>query len=40
MKGLQNLSIQQALEKEFQVTYSVEHISSLWRKKIPNLLAS
>ena len=37
--GLQNLSIQKALEIKFQTTYSVEHISSLWRKKIPNLLA-
>ena len=39
-KGFQNLEIQKTLEEEFQITHSIEHISSLWRKKIPNLLAS
>lgn len=38
--GYQNQEIQKALEEEFQTTYSIEYISSLWRKKIPNMLAS
>lgn len=38
--GLSNLDIQKKLEEEFQKTYSVEYISSLWRKKIPKLIAS
>ena len=28
------------LEEEFNTTHSIEYISSLWRKKIPQLLAS
>ena len=28
------------LEEEFGVTHSVEYISSLWRKKIPQMIAS
>lgn len=38
--GCQNIEIQQALEKEFDIKHSVEYISSLWRKKIPSLIAS
>ena len=38
--GKQNLEIQKILEEEFGVNHSVEYISSLWRKKIPQLLAS
>lgn len=38
--GLQNVEIQQKLQEEFGVTHSLEYISSLWRKKIPNLIAS
>lgn len=38
--GKQNIEIQKILEEEFQTTHSIEYISSLWRKKIPNLLAS
>ena len=38
--GLQNTEIQQILEEEFQVVHSIEYISTLWRKKIPNILAS
>lgn len=38
--GKQNKEIQEILEKEFAVKHSVEYISSLWRKKIPSLIAS
>lgn len=37
--GLQNLDIQAKLEEEFGITHSVEYISSLWRNKIPKLIA-
>ena len=37
--GKPNLEIQDLLEKEFGVTHSVEYISSLWRNKIPKLIA-
>ncbi len=39
MDRLQNTEIQSLLEKEFQFTHSVEYISSLWRNKIPKLIA-
>lgn len=35
----QNIEIQRALDQEFGHTYSVEYISSLWRNKIPKLIA-
>lgn len=38
--GKQNAEIQKLLEEEFGTTHSIEYISSLWRKKIPNLIAS
>lgn len=38
--GLQNVEIQAILEKEFGIKHSLEYISSLWRKKIPGLIAS
>ena len=38
--GLQNIDIQAALQEEFGITHSLEYISSLWRKKIPNLISS
>lgn len=38
--GLQNIEIQQRLQEKFGVTHSLEYISSLWRKKIPGLIAS
>ena len=38
--GLQNVEIQEELEKEFGITHSLEYISSLWRNKIPKLIAS
>lgn len=37
--GRQNLQIQELLNDEFGIAYSVEYISSLWRNKIPKLLA-
>lgn len=35
----QNIEIQQILQEEFDTTYSIEYISSLWRNKIPKLIA-
>ena len=37
--GLQNKDIQRELELTFGFRYSVEYISSLWRNKIPKLIA-
>ena len=38
--GLQNIDIQEKLQIEFGIKHSVEYISSLWRNKIPKLIAS
>ena len=38
--GLQNVQIQEILQEEFGITHSLEYISSLWRNKIPKLIAS
>lgn len=38
--GKQNLEIQTTLEEEFNIKHSVEYISSLWRNKIPELIAA
>ena len=38
--GMQNVEIQEKLEEEFGIKHSLEYISSLWRKKIPGLIAS
>ena len=38
--GIQNVDIQLILQQEFGIKHSVEYISSLWRKKIPMLIAS
>lgn len=38
--GVQNAAIQQQLAQEFGITHSIEYISSLWRNKIPKLIAS
>lgn len=35
----QNNEIQELLKEEFGMTYSIEYISSLWRNKIPKLIA-
>lgn len=37
--GLQNIDIQLLLEQKHGIRHSVEYISSLWRNKIPKLLA-
>lgn len=38
--GKQNLEIQEILQTEFGIKNSVEYISSLWRNKIPKLIAA
>lgn len=40
IEGLQNADIQQFIQEEFGIKHSLEYISSLWRNKIPNLIAS
>ena len=37
--GKSNADIQALLSQEFDLTYTVEYLSSLWRNKIPKLLA-
>ena len=37
--GIQNADIQLILQQEFGIKHSIEYISSLWRKKIPSLIA-
>jgi len=37
--GRSNAEIQEALNDEFGITYTVEYLSSLWRNKIPKLIA-
>ena len=37
--GMQNTDIQKKLEEDYGIKYSVEYISSLWRNKIPKLIA-
>ena len=38
--GMQNIDIQEIIQMEFGIKHSVEYISSLWRNKIPKLIAS
>jgi len=38
--GVQNTDIQLILQQEFGIKHSIEYISALWRKKIPQLIAS
>ena len=38
--GMQNIDIQMAIQEEFGIKHSLEYISSLWRNKIPKLIAS
>ena len=38
--GLQNIDIQEKIQMEFGIKHSIEYISSLWRNKIPKLIAS
>ena len=37
--GMQNIDIQRELYATYKTTHSIEYISSLWRKKIPKLIA-
>ncbi|MCD8210455.1 MAG: hypothetical protein LUC37_02795 [Prevotella sp.] len=37
--GKQNIEIQRLLAEKYNITYSIEYLSSLWRKKIPKLIA-
>ena len=37
--GKQNIEIQELLQEEFGIRHSIEYISSLWRNKIPKLIA-
>ena len=39
INGLQNIQIQKLLEQKHNISYTVEYISSLWRNKIPELIA-
>ena len=38
--GLQNADIQEKIQEEFGIKHSLEYISSLWRNKIPKIIAS
>ena len=38
--GSNNIEIQKMIQEEFGFTHSLEYISSLWRNKIPKLIAS
>lgn len=37
--GLQNKDISIKLKQDYEVTYSVEYLSSVWRKKIPKIIS-
>lgn len=37
--GLQNAEIQKKIEEKYNTKYSIEYISSLWRNKIPKMIA-
>lgn len=39
MDGKTNTEIQQVLKKDFNIDHTVQYISSLWRNKIPKLIA-
>ena len=38
--GLQNVDIQEKIQMEFGIKHSLEYISSLWRNKIPKIIAA
>lgn len=40
LAGMQNIEIQKELNKSFNINYSSEYISNIWRKKIPKVIAS
>ena len=37
--GMSNLDIQETIQREFGIKHTVEYISSLWRNKIPKMIA-
>ena len=37
--GKKNIEIQKLIQQNYNITYSLEYISSLWRNKIPKLIA-
>ena len=37
--GMKNVDIQKKIEEDYGIKHTVEYISSLWRKKIPKLIA-
>jgi hypothetical protein len=37
--GMKNVDIQKRIEENYGIKHTVEYISSLWRKKIPKLIA-
>lgn len=39
INSLQNIQIQELLKKKHNISYTVEYISSLWRNKIPEIIA-
>jgi hypothetical protein len=39
VNGKQNIEIQKLLEESYGIKHSVEYISSLWRNKIPKMIA-
>lgn len=40
VEGLSNEEIREILQEEFHTTHTVEYISSLWRNKIPKMIAA
>jgi len=37
--GLTNKEISKKIKEDYDIQYSIEYISSLWRKKIPKILS-
>ena len=37
--GLQNKEITQKIKQDYNITYSIEYLSAVWRKKIPKIIA-
>jgi len=37
--GLQNKEIAEKIKNKYNITYSIEYLSSVWRKKIPKIIS-
>ena len=37
--GLQNKDIVEKIKNKYNITYSIEYLSSVWRKKIPKIIS-